>query len=115
MNFNADGGLLMRYAIRKSLLWLVFPILQALCFSAVTQSSQVLPPQLDLSAAIRVAVQKNPAMSAAKAQVDISHQRVVQARAGFLPKVDVSESYSRTDNPPPGVCHQAEPGSFFCR
>jgi len=102
----------MKYAIRKSSLWLVFPVLQVLCLNAVAQSSQVLPPQLDLSAAIRIAVQKNPAMSAVQAQVDISRERIAQARAGFMPKVNVSESYTRTDNPPQVFATKLNQGVF---
>ena len=102
----------MENSIRKASLWPVIAVLQVMCLSALAQSSQPLPQQLDLPAAIRIAVHKNPAMSAAQAQVDISKQRIAQARAGFLPRVNVSESYTRTDNPPQAFATKLNQGVF---
>jgi outer membrane protein TolC len=54
---------------------------------------------LSLRDAVAVGLQKNPRILAVKAQVEASDARVGQARSGLFPQVEVSESYSRTNNP----------------
>jgi len=102
----------MKEALRKVSWWGVWAVLQALSLSAGAQPRQPTPQQLDLTSAIQIAVRKNPAVSAAQAQVDMSRQRVIQARAGFLPKVNISESYTRTDNPPQVFSTKLNQGVF---
>jgi TolC family type I secretion outer membrane protein len=38
-------------------------------------------------------------MNEVQAQVDISNERLVQARSGFMPRIDASGAYNRTTNP----------------
>jgi len=54
---------------------------------------------LSLSEAIQIALNHNPLMNEVQAQVDISTERVVQARSGFMPRIDASGAYNRTTNP----------------
>ncbi len=58
------------------------------------------PSALSLAQAVEIALRENPALSAAHSQVEIADQRVVQGRAGFLPRLNVSEDFQRSNNPP---------------
>jgi outer membrane protein len=58
------------------------------------------PAALSPTQAVEIALKENPSLSAARLQVEIADQRVVQGRAGFLPRLSVSEGFQRTDNPP---------------
>jgi TolC family type I secretion outer membrane protein len=63
---------------------------------AQTAGSETL---LTLEEAIKKGLANNPRIRAAQSQVDASVARVSQARSGFFPQVDVSESFNRTTNP----------------
>ncbi len=54
---------------------------------------------LTLQEAINTGVVKNPKITAVRSRVDASEARVSQARSGFFPRVDISESFNRTNNP----------------
>jgi len=54
---------------------------------------------MSLKDAVRVALDKNKAIDASAAARDAAASRVTEARAGALPKVDYSESWTRSDNP----------------
>jgi outer membrane protein len=54
---------------------------------------------LSLPEAIQIALTHNPLINEVQAQVDISNERIVQARSGFLPRIDASGAYHRTTNP----------------
>lgn len=54
---------------------------------------------LSLQEAVGQGLQKNPRILAVRAQVEASEARVGQARSGLYPQVEVSESYSLTNNP----------------
>lgn len=54
---------------------------------------------LSLKQAVRTALAKNSSIVAAGAAQQAAESRVQGARAGFLPKVNYSESWSRSDNP----------------
>jgi TolC family type I secretion outer membrane protein len=58
------------------------------------------PAALSLEQAIEIALRENPTLAAARSQVEIAEQRVVQGRAGLLPRLNVSEGFHRTNNPP---------------
>jgi outer membrane protein len=55
--------------------------------------------RLTLERAIDIAVRNNPVLKAADAQVQGADALVLKSASGFLPKVTVSETWSRTDNP----------------
>lgn len=54
---------------------------------------------LSLSDAVRMAVQKHPAVEASAAKLRAADARIEQARSGRLPRVNYQESWMRSDNP----------------
>jgi len=54
---------------------------------------------LSFSEAIQIALTHNPAINEVQAQVDVSNERIVQARSGFMPRIDAAGAYNRTTNP----------------
>lgn len=54
---------------------------------------------LSLKEAARLAVSQNHSVEASKAARQAAESKITEAHAGFLPKVDYSESLTRTDNP----------------
>ncbi len=52
-----------------------------------------------LEQAISLALSNNPGLKQADAQVEAADAGVLQSSSGFLPKVSVSEIWSKTDNP----------------
>ncbi len=54
---------------------------------------------LSLKDAARLALDKHPSVEAAGAAVKAAETRVEQARSGYLPKLNYSESWQRSDNP----------------
>jgi outer membrane protein len=55
--------------------------------------------QLTLEQAINTALGNNPGLRAADSQVDAADAGVLRSTSGFLPKVTLSETWSRTNNP----------------
>jgi outer membrane protein len=54
---------------------------------------------LSLRDAVRVALSKNQSIEAATAGTKAAGLRIAQARSAYLPKVNYSESFARSDNP----------------
>ncbi len=54
---------------------------------------------LTLEQAVDTALRNNPGLKAADAQVEAADAGVLRSASGFLPKVSVSEIWSKTDNP----------------
>ena len=54
---------------------------------------------MSLKDAVRLALEKNKSMEASGAAASAAESRVTEARGGFLPKVNYSESWTRSDNP----------------
>jgi len=54
---------------------------------------------LSLKEAVSLALDKHPSMEAAGAEVKAAEIRVREARSGYLPKLNYSESWQRSDNP----------------
>ena len=75
---------------------LVVPVLLASLFVPVPASPQ---SPLSLSEAIARARARNPDAGSAAAAEREAAERVTQARGGYLPKVDVAESWQRGNNP----------------
>jgi outer membrane protein len=65
----------------------------------IPQYAYTHPSALSLKQAVQIALGENPVLAAAKSQVDIAEQRVIQGRSGFLPRLNVSEGLQRTNNP----------------
>jgi outer membrane protein len=54
---------------------------------------------LTLDQAIEIALRNNPGLKVADAQVEVADAGVLRSASGFLPRVTVSETWSRTDSP----------------
>jgi len=54
---------------------------------------------LTLEQAVDTALRNNPGLKAADAQIEAADAGVLRSASGFLPKVSVSETWSKTDNP----------------
>jgi outer membrane protein TolC len=54
---------------------------------------------LTLEQAVATALENNPGLKAADAQVQAAQAGVLRSSSGFLPKVTLSETYSKTNNP----------------
>lgn len=55
--------------------------------------------ELSLRQAVEKALANNPRMEGASASEDAATARIAQAKAGYLPKINFSESFTRSDNP----------------
>jgi outer membrane protein TolC len=62
-------------------------------------AGEPLAAELRLSEAVKTALEKHPALRVAGYQAEAAASGVEQARAGFFPRVDLSEGFSRSDNP----------------
>jgi outer membrane protein TolC len=74
---------------------LSFPIFSS---TAADQNNPLLEP-LSMAEAIQIAVNQNPQVKAADFQVMVMESNSIQARSGFFPKIDFSETFNRTTNP----------------
>jgi outer membrane protein TolC len=54
---------------------------------------------LSLRDAVRLALRESPSIAATTAETHASEKRILEARSGALPKVNYSESFTRSDNP----------------
>ena len=54
---------------------------------------------LSLRDAVRLAIRENKAIAGTTAGARASEARITQARGGMLPKINYSESFTRSDNP----------------
>jgi outer membrane protein TolC len=54
---------------------------------------------LTLEQAVDTAIRNNPGLKSADAQIEAADAGVLRSASGFLPKVTVSETWSKTDNP----------------
>jgi outer membrane protein len=54
---------------------------------------------LSLKDAVRLALEKHPSIEAVGAEVKAAETRIRQARSGYLPRLNYSESWQRSDNP----------------
>lgn len=76
-------------------------LLLATALGLVALSGLPAPAQtpLSLQDAVRTALEKNRSIGASNAAQRAAGSKVEEARSGFLPKVDYSESWTRSDNP----------------
>ncbi len=54
---------------------------------------------LTLPDAVKMALQKHPAVQASQSGVKAAQERISEARSGYLPKLNYAETYLRSDNP----------------
>jgi outer membrane protein len=81
--------------------WLILPLLLlgTLGTSASAQVASRPSDELALGDAVKLALEKQPALGAASSLAAAAAAGVDQALAGFLPRVDFSEGFTRSDNP----------------
>jgi outer membrane protein TolC len=75
--------------------YLILTTLLTLLAAAYSYAAEM----LTLDQAIDLALRNNPGLKTADAQVEIADAGVLRSVSGFLPKVTVSETWSRTDSP----------------
>jgi outer membrane protein len=92
MSFRSVPALLLRMDFRS--------LVALLALVAAPGSAPAAPAdELSLKQAVALALQKNGSIEAAAAGVEAAGARIRQARSGFLPKVNYSESVQRGNNP----------------
>jgi len=74
-------------------------LLLSLGHTLLAARTEIPDTPLTLGEAIKMGLANNPQIAAVKSKVDASMAIVSQARSGFFPRVDISESFSRTTNP----------------
>ncbi len=84
--------------MKKKMSRAVKPIIQIVIAGVLSAPLWAQGP-LTLKEAVRVALGKHPSIAAARAQVRAVETRVRQARSGYLPKLNYTESWQRSDNP----------------
>jgi outer membrane protein len=67
---------------------------------------------LTLQQAVQKALASNPKVNAAQSQLEVSEARLVGVRSGLFPKLDVSEEFSRTNNPVGAFSAKLNQGAF---
>ena len=78
--------------------YLIAAALVLLLVAAVTMTAYAGEP-LSLDQAVETALKNHPNLKAADSQVDAAQANVLKSNSGFLPKVTLSETWSKTDNP----------------
>ena len=73
-------------------------VLLVLLMLAVAVSSYA-AEALTLEQAVETATKNNPGLKAADAQIEAADAGMLRSASGFLPKVNLSETWSKTDNP----------------
>jgi outer membrane protein TolC len=73
--------------------------MRKLLLAVVASAPLLAQPTLTLEEAVRIAIRQHPAVQASASQVRAAEARVTQARSGYLPKVNYSESFTRSNNP----------------
>jgi len=91
----------MKPIIYKISLWILTAVSSIfLTITAETAAQNIpLPESLTLSEAIKIAVDQNPEIKAARFQVEMMKSEVTQARSGFFPQIYFTETFNRTTNP----------------
>jgi outer membrane protein len=77
---------------------LLYTGLFLLLLVAVAMTAYAAEP-LTLEQAVETALKNHPGLKAADAQVEVAQAGITRSRSGFLPKVNLSETWSKTDNP----------------
>lgn len=88
----------MKTLFRKTIRIITCTALFLLLMAAVAVYSYA-AENLTLEQAIETALKNNPGLKAADAQIEAADAGVLRSASGFLPKVTLSETWSRSDNP----------------
>jgi outer membrane protein len=95
--FNDEGVRLKTGNCELAVIALIIALLILLMLLVASYSYAA--ESLTLEQAVDAALRNNPGLKAADAQVEAADAGVLRSASGFLPKVTVSETWSRTDNP----------------
>jgi outer membrane protein len=87
----------MYYAMKKPLVFVSVIVLSIILPAAVLAEEGTAP--LTLSEALGIALRNNHALLSEGEKLKAAHAGVGEASSAFMPKVDVSETYTRSDNP----------------
>jgi outer membrane protein TolC len=90
--------MIMNRPFQKTIRVLTWTMLFLLLMAAVAIYSYA-AENLTLEQAIETALNSNPRLKAADAQIEAADAGVLRSASGFLPKVTLSETWSRSDNP----------------
>jgi outer membrane protein len=86
-----------RMKCRLIIFGLFFVLVMLLTFAVATYSYA--SDMLTLDQAIETALGNNPGLKAADAQIEAADAGILRSTSGFLPKMALSETWSRTDSP----------------
>jgi outer membrane protein TolC len=78
--------------------YLIAAVLVLLLVAAVAMTAYA-GEHLSLDQAVETALKNHPNLKAADSQVEGAQANVLRSKSGFLPKVTLSETWSRSDNP----------------
>jgi len=78
--------------------YLIAAVLVLLLVAAVAMTAYA-GEHLSLDQAVETALKNHPNLKAAASQVEGAQANVLKSKSGFLPKVTLSETWSKTDNP----------------
>ena len=95
---RSRGGVMMNMLNSRRRLVITGAVLFMLLLTAVAFSSYA-AEILTLDQAVETALANNPGLRAANAQVEAAQAGVLKSSSGFLPKIDLSGTYSNTNNP----------------
>jgi len=93
-----EQGVIMKSSKCRITLFATYLILTTL-LTLIAAAYSYAAETLTLDQAIDMALRNNPGLKAADAQVEAADAGVLRSASGFLPKVTVSETWSRTDSP----------------
>lgn len=79
--------------------FLAFGFVMVVAFNPGVVGAEEDGRSMTLSRAIEIALEKSPLLQTARHRVDAAVAGVDRARAGFLPKLNLSESFTRSDDP----------------
>lgn len=88
----------MKNAFKDAILFVALSLAMLLLVLAAASMVFAAEP-LSLEQAVATALKSNPGIKAADAQVESADAGVLKSNSGFLPKVTVSETWSKSDNP----------------
>ena len=77
----------------------LFTTVLVLLLVAVVTMTAYAGVQLSLEQAVETALKNHPNLKAADSQVEGAQANVLKSKSGFLPKVTLSETWSKSDNP----------------
>jgi outer membrane protein TolC len=73
--------------------------MKLMALAAVLLARATAQDPLTIQDAARMALERHPAVEATSAQIRVAEARIKQANGGYLPRVNYTESWTRSDNP----------------